>query len=161
MTYTNVGDIKDSLKEDMALEFCRNRNKDFNVLTDTHINHHQIHHIRNNWLVPTFFSTGDKHTKRLLVLLYRDLEGVIDDDTGPKLGLMSFKITSSNDRVLCVYSPSRHNSKEQLSKGHFFEGLQNYMENKSDGNENKIMLGDHNCTVDKMDKDGGNKTQTL
>ena len=123
----------------MALEFCRNRNKNFNVLTETHINHHQIHHIGNNWLVPIVFSTGDRHTKRLLVLLYRHLEGVIDDDTDPKEGLISFKITSSDDGVLCVYSPSRHNTKEQLSKGHFLEGLQNYMENKSDGNENKII----------------------
>ena len=35
------------------------------------------------------------------------------------------------------------------------------MENKSDGNENKIILGDFNCTIDKMDMHGGNKTQRL
>ena len=32
------------------------------------------------------------------------------------------------------------------------------MENKNEGNENKIILGDFNCTVDKMEKDGRNKT---
>ena len=35
------------------------------------------------------------------------------------------------------------------------------MENKCQGNENKILLGDFNSTMDKMDRDGGNKTQRL
>ena len=35
------------------------------------------------------------------------------------------------------------------------------MENKSEGNKNKILLGDFNCTMDKMDRDGRNKTQRI
>ena len=35
------------------------------------------------------------------------------------------------------------------------------MENKNEGNENKIILGDFNCTMDKMYRDGENKTQRL
>ena len=35
------------------------------------------------------------------------------------------------------------------------------MENKSEENENKIILGDFNCTMDKMNSNGGNKTQRL
>ena len=35
------------------------------------------------------------------------------------------------------------------------------MQNKNEGNENKIMLVDLNCTVDKIDRDGENKTQIL
>ena len=35
------------------------------------------------------------------------------------------------------------------------------MQNKNEGNENKIMLGDLNCTMDKIDRDGENKTQIL
>ena len=35
------------------------------------------------------------------------------------------------------------------------------MENRNEGNENKIILGDFNFTMDKMDRSGGNKTQTL
>ena len=42
--------------------------------------------------------------------------------------------------------------------GRFFEGLQNFMENKNEGNENKIIPGDFNCTMDKMESDGRNKT---
>ena len=35
------------------------------------------------------------------------------------------------------------------------------MQNKNEGNENKIMLGVLNCTMDKIDRDGENKTQAL
>ena len=32
------------------------------------------------------------------------------------------------------------------------------MRNKNEGNENKVKLGDINCTMDKMEMDGRNKT---
>ena len=32
------------------------------------------------------------------------------------------------------------------------------MENKCEGNENKIILQDFNINMDKMDRDGGNET---
>ena len=35
------------------------------------------------------------------------------------------------------------------------------MKNKCEENENKIIFGDFNITMDKMDRDGGNKTQRL
>ena len=35
------------------------------------------------------------------------------------------------------------------------------MENKNEGNENKIILGDFNCTMDKMDRDSENKIQRV
>ena len=35
------------------------------------------------------------------------------------------------------------------------------MQNKNEGNENKIMLGALNCTMDKIDRDDENKTQRL
>ena len=44
-----------------------------------------------------------------------------------------------------------------LDRDRFFEGLQDYMQNKNKGNKNKIMLEDFNCTMDKMDRDGENK----
>ena len=46
MIYTNVGVDRDPLKKDLALEFCRNQNKDIRILTGIHINHDQIHHIK-------------------------------------------------------------------------------------------------------------------
>ena len=38
-----------------------------------------------------------------------------------------------------------------MSRGRFFE-------NKNEGNENKIILGNFNCAMDKMERDGRNKT---
>ena len=35
------------------------------------------------------------------------------------------------------------------------------MRNENDGDKDKIMIGGFNCTVDIMDRDGGNKTQRI
>ena len=106
------------------------KKKDISVLTETHINHDQIHRIRNNWLGPIFFFPGDSHTKGMLALLHPDLEGVTEVETDPKGGFVSSKIAPSNDRALCVYALSGHSTREHLVRMRFFEELQNYMKKK-------------------------------
>ena len=69
--------------------------KVISILTETHMNHHQIHHIRNNCLGPIFFSPGDSHTKWMLFLLHLGLEGITEVDTDPKGWFVSFKVTPS------------------------------------------------------------------
>ena len=41
----NIGEIRDPVNQDLALEFDRNQNKDVSILTETCINHGQIHHV--------------------------------------------------------------------------------------------------------------------
>ena len=48
-----------------------------------------------------------------------------------------------------------------MARGRFFIGLQNYLENKTKGNEHKIILGDFNSTMYKMDMYSGNKTRSI
>ena len=69
-----------------------------------------------------------------------------------------FKVILSSERVLCVYVLSGNSTRKQLVRGRFFEGLQNYMKNKYDGD---LKLGDLNFSIDKMDRDGGNRKQRL
>ena len=76
--------------------------KSYQYLSETHINHDQIHHTRNNWLGPIFFSPGDTHTKGMLFLLHLGLEGVTEVDTDPKERFVSFKVTTSNESSLFV-----------------------------------------------------------
>ena len=106
MIYDNFGGIRDPLKQNLALQFCRNRNKDISTLTETNINLEyiiqEIHHIRNKWLGAIFFSLRDNYTKGLLALLHLGLGGVTEVDTDPKGRFVSFKVTPSNNRVLCV-----------------------------------------------------------
>ena len=101
MIYDHIGGIRDPLKQDLAPELCRNQNKVISILIETHINHDQIHHIRNNWLGSNFMSPGDSHTKGCLRCFIWDLKV----DTDPKGRFVSFKLTASNDRVLCVHAP--------------------------------------------------------
>ena len=61
--YDYIGSIRDPLKQELALKFCRNQNKVVSILTESHINHDQIHRIGNNWLGFNFFSPGDSQTK--------------------------------------------------------------------------------------------------
>ena len=85
-----------SLEAGSGTWVLQKKNKDISILTETHINHDQIHHqihIRNNWLGPIFFSPGDSHTKGLLVLLHPSLEGITEVDTNPNMGFVSFKFT--------------------------------------------------------------------
>ena len=92
MIYANVC-IRDPLKQDLVLEFCGKQNKDISILTETHINHDQIHQIRNNWLGPIFLSPRNTHTKGLLAQLHLGLEGVTEVDTDPKGRFVLFKVT--------------------------------------------------------------------
>ena len=94
----------------------------------------QIHQIRNNWLGPIFFAPGDTFWKGMIILLLSDFDDVTDVDTDPKGRFVSFKVTPSYDRVLCIYPPSGHSNREQLARGRFFEGLQDHIENKTEGN---------------------------
>ena len=101
------------------------------MLTETHINHDQVHHIRNNWLRPIFFSPGENHSKGLLVLLFVSPECIAEVDIDPKGRFGTFNATLCNDRALFVYASSRYNTREQLLREHFFEELQNHIENKN------------------------------
>ena len=60
MIYVKVGGFKDTLKQALELEFCKNQNKDFSILTENYNNNDHIHHIRNEWLGPIFISLGDE-----------------------------------------------------------------------------------------------------
>ena len=90
--YDNVCGITDRLKQHLALESCRTQNKGISILTETHINHDQTHHIRNNLLGPILFSTGYSHTKGLLVLIHPGFEGITEVDTGPKGRFVSLRL---------------------------------------------------------------------
>ena len=119
MIYVNFGGIRDPLKQNLALQFCRNRNKDVSILTETHVNLDQIYHIRNNWLGAIFFSPGDSHTKGLLVLLHLGLEGVTEVDTDPKGRFMSLRLLPlmtvfSGVDFLCLFLLNPTHSQKEI-----------------------------------------------
>ena len=64
-------------------------------------------------------------------------------------------------KVLCIDSPSGDSTRKEHVRGHFFERLQNVIENKNKGNENKIILEGFNSSMNKMNRDDGNVTQRI
>ena len=105
MIYANVGSTRDPLKQDLALDFYRQQNKYISILTETHIKHDQILHIKNNWLGPIFLSPGISHTKGFVAQLHLGLEGVTEVNIDPNRRFVLFKVTLSNNRVLCFCAP--------------------------------------------------------
>ena len=120
MIYANVGCIRDPLKQDLVLEFCRKQNRDNSILTETHINHDKIHQIINNWLGPIFtqkdclvsfiqvlkeslrltlIQKGDLYPSRLLSLItelsvFVPLQGIAPESSWLKdVSLNDYKIT--------------------------------------------------------------------
>ena len=95
------------MKQEIAIEFYRSQNKDICIFGETRIGQEQIHQIRNNWLGPIFFALGNTFSKGMLILLHSGFDDVTTDvDTNPKGRFVTFKVTPSNDRVLCIYAPS-------------------------------------------------------
>ena len=75
----------------------------------------------------------------MLFLLHLGLEGVTGVDINPKERFVSFKVTTYNDSFL--FAPLQGIAPESSwLGGGFFKGLQKYMQNKNEGNENKIMV---------------------
>ena len=60
----------------------------------------------------------------------------------PKGRFVSFKVNTSNESSLFMpfQGIAPENSWPGGMGGRFFEGLQNYMQNRNEGNENKILL---------------------
>ena len=59
----------------------------------------------------------------MLVLFHPGHEGVTQIDTDPKVRFVSFEVTPSNDRVLCVYASSGHSTRNQLNRERFSKGV--------------------------------------
>ena len=59
---------------------------------------------------------------------------------------------------MLLWAIASNTTREKLARGRVFEELQTYIGNKTQGNENKIIIGDFNCTLDQKDRDEGNKT---
>ena len=77
----------------------------------------------------------------MLFVLHLGLKGITEVDTDPERRIVSFKVTTSNESSL--FMPLQGIAPENgWLGGAFFEGLQNYMQNKNEGNENKIIIGD-------------------
>ena len=131
MIYDHVDAIRDPLKQDLALEFCKKQNKVTSILTQTHIKHDRIRHIKNNWLSPNFFSPGEFTQKEcffyFICVLKVSLRLILIQREGLfPLRLIPLTIESS------VHLPSGYSTRAQLARG----------ENKNVGNGNEITLGD-------------------
>ena len=109
-------------------------------------------------MIPSF-SLLEIVTEKEYSFLFISIFKISEVDTDLKGRFVSFKLTPFNESSLLV--PLHGIAPESSWLGSLFEGLQNHTQNKNKGSENKKMLGDLNCTKDKIDRNGENKTQIL
>ena len=97
----------------------------------------------------------------MLFLLHPSLEGVTEVDTDPKGRSVSFKGTTSND--ISLFVPLQGIAPENCwLGGTFLKDYKIICKIKMREMKKKIMLGDFNCAIDKIDRDGEKKnTKTL
>ena len=122
-----------------------------------------MHQIRNNWLGPIFLCPRNIHTKGLLARRswrprswtpWRSWTPIQKGDLCP-LRLLSLIKEFSVIVPLQGIAPESSWLKDVSLKDCKIIWKTNEI------NEYKILLGDFNITVDKMDRNGGNKTQRL
>ena len=118
------------------------------------MNHDPIQHKRNNWLGPIFFSPLVTQKKYFFCFIW--VLKVSEVHTDSKGRFVSYKVTPSNESSLLV--PLQCIAPESSLLGVLFWRI---VQNKNERSENKIILGDLNCTMDKIDRDGENKKQIL
>ena len=157
MTMLVAGGIRYPLKLDLALAFCRKENKSINILTETHINHDQIHRIRNNWLGRISFFLGDNPRKGCFSCFIQALK-------------VSLRLTLIQKGSLCYLRLL-----PLMTEFSFFMPLQGIAPISSSLGDvslkeyksiwkiktREIILGGFNCAMDKMGRYGRSKTQRL
>ena len=157
MIYVNFGGSRDSLKQNLAMQFCKNRNKDVSVLTETHINLDQIHNIRNNWLGAIFFPPGDSQKDCLSCFMWvlKVLLRLTMIQKGILCPLRLLPLMAEFPVFMSFHGIAPRNS---WIGGVSLNAFKIIWEIKNEGNENKIILGGFNFTMDETEKDGRNKT---
>ena len=107
---------RDPLKQDLALEFCKNQNKIISILTETHINHDRIHHIRNNWLGHNSFSPGEVTQKKCFFCFIWVLKVSLRLTLIQKGGFFPLRLIPLTIEF-SVSSPLGYSTREQLARG--------------------------------------------
>ena len=105
--------------------------------------------------VPSF-SLLETVTQKKYLFYFIWVLKVSEVHTDSKGRFVPFKVTPSNESSLLV--PLQCIAPESSLLGVLFWRI---MQNKNERSENKIILGDLNCTMDKIDRDVENKTQIL
>ena len=119
-----TGSIRDPLKQDLAREFCRKKSKkDIIILTETHINHDKIYHIRRNWLGFIFFSLGvvtQNDCLSCFIWVLKVSLRLILIQKGGLCPLRGLPLTTE----FSVFIPLQ-GTREHLARERFFVGVQN------------------------------------
>ena len=148
----NSGGLRTKQRLDTALQFCKNSAADFSILQETHLGPAKYNDIKNQWQGEVYISPGTTFRDGILLLV---------NNTAPKIKILKtdtngkfiiFKILNTSDVVVALYAPSGIIKEKQDLRQTFFRKLRKEIRFNITKNENVIILGDFNSTLNTLDR---------
>ena len=157
MISVNIGGIRQNNRRDLVISYCKTLDTDFSILQETHVNFSHLHDIRELWDGEVIISPGKTKTCGALVLAKRTappIEQIINDLAGRYIFL---KIKNTTDAVLALYVPSGIMKERRIDGQMFIRKIKKLLYKKITRENNLILLGDFNMTLDNKDRSAGGK----
>ena len=157
MISVNIGGIRENNRRDLVISYCKTLDTDFSILQETHVNFSHLHDIRELWDGEVIISPGKTKTYGVLVLAKRTappIEQIINDLAGRYIFL---KIKNTTDAVLALYVPSGIMKERRIDGQMFIRKIKKLLYKKITRENNLILLGDFNMTLDNKDRSAGGK----
>ena len=157
MISVNIGGIRENNRRDLVISYCKTLDTDFSILQETHVNFSHLHDIRELWDGEVIISPGKTKTCGVLVLAKRTappVEQIINDLAGRYIFL---KIKNTTDAVLALYVPSGIMKERRIDGPMFIRKIKKLLYKKITRENNLILLGDFNMTLDNEDRSAGGK----
>ena len=157
MISVNIGGIRENNRRDLVISYCKTLDTDFSILQETHVNFSHLHDIRELWDGEVIISPGKTKTCGVLVLAKRaapPIEQIINDLAGRYIFL---KIKNTTDAVLALYVPSGIMKERRIDGQMFIRKIKKLLYKKITRENNLILLGDFNMTLDNKDRSAGGK----
>ena len=148
----NTGGLRTKQRFDTALQFCKNSGANFSILQETHLGPTKYNDIKNQWQGEVYISPGTTFRDGILLLVNNSAPKIeiLKTDTNGKF--IIFRIVNTSDVVVALYAPSGIIREKQELRQKFFRKLRKEILFNTNTNDNIILLGDFNTTLNALDR---------
>ena len=148
----NPGGLPTTERLDTALQFCKNSGADFSVLQETHLGPGKYNEIKKQWEGEVYISPGTTYQDGILLLLNSFAPKIKILKTDSKGTFIIFRIVNTRDVIVALYAPSGILKERQELRQNFFRKLRKDIGLLTTRNDNVILKGDFNSTLNALDK---------
>lgn len=148
----NAGGLRTKQRFDTALQFCKNSGADFSILQETHLGLTKYDDVKNQWQGEVYISPGTTFRDGILLLVNNSAPKIKILKTDNNGKFIIFRIVNTSDVVVALYAPSGIVREKQELRQNFFRKLRKEILFNTNTNDNIILLGDFNTTLNVLDR---------